>query len=154
MRPITLRKAQSFVDDMHRHNKAPRGHKFSLGLFDNARMVGCAVVGRPIARALDNGLNAEVCRTCTDGTANANSMLYGAALRACKAMGYHKVYTYTQAGESGASLRAVGFVVDAVLPPRGSWAQSSLKLQHKRDQNYDTGGVERTRWVVVFGGNA
>jgi hypothetical protein len=39
-----------------------------------------------VARHYDDGLTLEVNRTCTDGTRNANSMLYGAVWRAAKAM--------------------------------------------------------------------
>ncbi len=91
------------------------------------------MVGRPVARALDDGITSEIIRTCTDGTHNANSMLYGAAVRACKAMGYRRVITYTQEDESGASLRAAGFVRIQALPARKGWAASSIKLRHKRD---------------------
>lgn len=153
VRPITLRVAKLFINFWHRHNKAPRGHKLSIGLYEGKRLVAVGTLSRPISRVLDNGINAEITRTCTDGYKNANSKVYGALLRICKAMGYHKVYTYTQAEESGASLRAVGFVQDAQLPPRKDWHQSSVALKGIRDSKSGTGGVARIRWVVVFQGN-
>jgi hypothetical protein len=73
-------------------------------------------------------------------------MLYAAARRAAAAMGYVRVITYTQEGESGASLRAAGYRVDAVLLARGSWAESSAALRDIRDPN-GSGGIARTRWV-------
>lgn len=97
IRPVTFRQAGAFVASLHRHNKPPRGHKFSVGLFDQERLVGVAMAGRPVARAIDNGLTLEINRTCTDGTKNANSMLYGACRRAAWAMGYRRCITYTQA---------------------------------------------------------
>ena len=45
----------------------------------------------------------------TDGTHNACSILYGAAWRAAKAMGYKKVVTYILETESGTSLKASGY---------------------------------------------
>jgi len=57
----------------------------------------------------DNGWTLEVNRACTDGTKNANSMLYGACWRVTKALGYRKLITYTLPEESGASLRAAGW---------------------------------------------
>lgn len=57
----------------------------------------------------DNGWTLEVNRTCTDGTKNANSMLYGACRRAAFALGYRKLLTYTLPSESGGSLRAAGW---------------------------------------------
>ena len=144
--PITLARAKAFVAEHHRHNKPPVGHKFSLGVVNSdGQLVGVAVIGRPSARHLDDGLTAEVVRTCTVGTPNANSALYGAAFRVCQAMGYRKLVTYTQADESGASLRASGFVKVADLPPRKGWADSSVALKHTRDP-IGNGGVARKRW--------
>jgi len=150
VRPVTFKQACTFVAELHRHNKPPRGHKFSIGCFDGDQLVGVAMVGRPVARALDDGLTAEINRTCTDGHRNANSMLYGAAMRACKAMGYLRVLTYTQADETGASLKAVGFIRDKDLSARKSWAESSVKLAAMRDP-VGNGDVARVRWVVNFG---
>jgi hypothetical protein len=144
---VTFRAACSFVAELHRHNKPPRGHKFSVGLFDGERMVGVAMAGRPVARAFDDGLTVEVNRTCTDGTRNANSMLYGAVWRAAKAMGYRRCITYTQADESGASLKAAGFVKVKDLPARASWAESSVKLKGIRDA-VGNGGVPRILWEL------
>lgn len=69
------------------------------------------IVGRPVARHLQDGRTLEVTRCCTDGTRNACSMLYGAAWRATKAMGYTKLITYTLTSESGSSLKAAGWKV-------------------------------------------
>lgn len=93
----------------HRHHKPVVGHKFSIGCTADGRLVGVAIVGRPVSRYLDNGLTLEVNRLCTDGTKNACSMLYAAAWRAARAMGYQKIITYTLDTESGASLRATGW---------------------------------------------
>lgn len=35
--PITLRQAKAFVNEHHRHNAAPQGHKFSIGLTNGGR---------------------------------------------------------------------------------------------------------------------
>lgn len=146
--PVTFREACAFVAEHHRHNKPPCGHKFSIGLLSGGSLVGVVMVGRPIARAFDDGLTMEVNRTCTDGTANANSMLYGAAWRAARAMGYRRGVTYTQADESGASLRGAGWRRVKDLAPRASWADSSVKLAHLRDEQ-GTGGVARVLWEVT-----
>ena len=145
--PITFREACAFVAALHRHNKPPRGHKFSIGLKAGGSLVGVAMVGRPVARHFDDGLTVEVNRTCTDGSKNANSMLYGAAWRAARAMGYRRIITYTQADESGVSLRAAGFQKVKELPARGSWADSSVKLKGIRDE-VGNGGVPRILWHI------
>ena len=106
--PITLKQANAFVTDNHRHHGRVAGCKFALGLTDG-ELIGVAICGRPISRFLDDGLTLEVNRLCTDGTRNACSMLYGACIRVAKAMGYKKVITYTLESENGASLRAANF---------------------------------------------
>lgn len=120
--PVDFKTAKDFVEGWHRHNKPPTGHKFSLGVAtDEDVLVGVACVGRPVASTYDDGMTLEVNRTCTDGSHNANSMLYGAAWRATKALGYRRLITYTQADESGASLRAAGWRIIAELKPRKGW---------------------------------
>lgn len=145
--PITFKKACEFVKQLHRHNKPPRGHKFSIGLENNGELVGVIMCGRPIARHFDDGLTIEMNRSCTDGTKNANSMLYGAAWRAAKAMGYTRCITYTQHNESGSSLRAAGWVKVKKLPARKSWKESSGKSKVKRDE-IGNGNVDRILWEI------
>lgn len=112
MKPINLSEANAFVACHHRHHGSARGHKFSIGLFDDAdQLIGVAIVGRPVARAADDGLTAEVVRLCTVGAYNACSMLYAACWRAAKGMGYRRMITYTLADEGGASLRAAGWLL-------------------------------------------
>ena len=109
--PLTLREACAFVAQFHRHHKPPQGGLFALGCSteDATKVVGVAIVGRPVARHSDNGWTAEVTRLATDGTANACSILYAAAWRAARALGYTKLITYTLPEEAGASLRGAGW---------------------------------------------
>ena len=106
--PMTLKEANAYVEQHHRHHGPVVGHKFSIGLSDGEKIVGVAIVGRPVARHLDDGWTLEVNRLCTDGTRNACSMLYSAAWRAARAMGYKRLVTYILDTENGASLRASG----------------------------------------------
>lgn len=107
--PITLAVANAFVAGHHRHHQPVVGHKYSIGCSANGALVGVVIVGRPVSRYLDDGATLEVTRLCTDGSPNACSILYAAAARAAKAMGYSRIITYTLDTESGASLRAVGW---------------------------------------------
>ena len=107
--PISLKEANAFVSLHHRHHRPVVGHKFSIGASDGEKIVGVAIVGRPVSRHLDDGWTLEVNRCCTDGTKNACSLLYGAAWRAARAMGYKKVVTYILASENGSSLKASGY---------------------------------------------
>jgi len=102
--------AHEFIRRHHRHHKPGPGDKFCVAVADEDGTVrGVAVVGRPVSRMLDDGWTLEVTRCCTDGVANACSMLYGACARAAFAMGYKRIGTYTLPEEGGASLRAAGF---------------------------------------------
>lgn len=118
--PVDLSEANELVSRWHRHHTPVVGHKFSIGVAKGPEIVGAAIVGRPVTRALDNGLTLEVVRCVTDGTPNACSMLYGATFRAAFALGYKKVITYTLQSEPGSSLLAAGFRVLAEVRGR-SW---------------------------------
>lgn len=108
--PTTLAEANEFVRRFHRHHRPVPGAKFCIAVADDGGVVhGVAIVGRPVARFLDDGWTLEVNRTCTDGERNANSMLYGSAWRAAKALGYLKLITYTLPEEGGVSLTASGW---------------------------------------------
>lgn len=107
--PITLREANAYVERHHRHHQPARGCIACVAVADDEAVRGVAIVGRPVARMLDDGWTAEVLRCCTDGARNAPSMLYGAAWRAVRALGYRKIVTYTLPEEGGASLRAAGW---------------------------------------------
>jgi len=107
--PITLLEANDFVERLHRHHNPVPGCKFCIAVSDGNTVRGVAIVGRPVARHLDDGWTLEVNRCCTDGAKNACSMLYGATWRATKALGYKRLYTYTLPQEGGSSLRAAGW---------------------------------------------
>lgn len=65
--PATLKEANAFVGKLHRHHKSAQGHKFSIGVKHDDKIVGYAIVGRPVSRGSDNGYTAEVARLVTDG---------------------------------------------------------------------------------------
>lgn len=112
--PITLKGANEMVGEIHRHHGPSVGHRFSIGAQDgDGRLVGAVIVGRPVARGSDNGRTAEVTRLVTDGTRNACSLLYSAAARAARAMGYDRIQTYILDTEPGTSLRAAGWQFEA-----------------------------------------
>jgi hypothetical protein len=144
--PLSFRQACEFITAHHRHHRPPRGMKFAIGVRFGEELVGVAIAGRPVARHLDDGVTLEVTRTCTAGEPNANSKLYGAAWRAARAMGYVRLITYTQAGESGASLRAAGLTPVADLRPRQGWTTAS-----RPRRSWGVDNVRRTRWEICAG---
>ncbi len=109
--PVTQIEAKAFIEEHHRHHKPSVGDVFRLAVANDllGTIHGVAMVGRPVARHLDDGWTLEVTRCCTDGTKNAASKLYSASWRAARAMGYRRLITYTLATESGASLRGAGW---------------------------------------------
>jgi hypothetical protein len=108
-------------------------------------LIAVAIVGRPVARHLDDGYTLEVTRLATigaqNGAENACSMLYGAAWRAARALGYRRILTYTQDGEHGASLRASGWHKVRDLAPRAGWDTTT---RHRTDRGTDR--IARARW--------
>ncbi len=119
--PVNISDARAFVEQVHRHHPAPVSGKFAIGVGAAGEMVGVAIVGRPVARHLDDGWTVEVTRVAVkEGHRNACSMLYGAAWRAAKAMGYRRCVTYTLESEIGTSLRAAGWKIVGEVRGR-SW---------------------------------
>lgn len=111
LQPITYKEACEFIKQYHRHHLPPQGWKFGIAVNDGEKVVGVITVGRPVARFNDNGWTLEVTRSCTNGTKNVNSMLYGAAWRATRALGFKRLITYILKKESGISLKAAGWKV-------------------------------------------
>lgn len=109
LQPISQKEAFRFIENHHRHHLPPQGWKFGIAVNDGDKIVGVIVVGRPVARMLDDGWTLEVTRCATDGTRNAPSMLYGAAKRAAFALGYKRIITYTLESEPGTSLIAANW---------------------------------------------
>jgi len=121
---IGLDEANAFVREHHRHHKPVVGHLFSIGAVMDDKIVGVAIVGRPVARRRDDGITAEVTRLCTDGTKNACSFLYGACARAAFALGFKRIGTFILATEPGTSLTATGWRLIGETPGR-SWSVPS-----------------------------
>jgi hypothetical protein len=125
--PCTLKMANAFVAEHHRHNKPVAGAKITLGVADEqGTLRGVAIIGCPIARMLSSdGYTLEVTRVATDGCPNACSALYGAARRIAFQLGYRRLITYSLQSESGASLRGAGWqCVAEVAPSSGHGWQS------------------------------
>lgn len=152
--PITLADAQAFVGKLHRHHKAPVGHRFSIGCqvvdFETSyarqethyKLVGVVVVGRPVARKTDQYRIAEVTRLCTDGTKNACSFLYSLAARIAKEMGFDRIQTFILPTESGISLRAAGWTFDGTTHT-GTW-------QTRTNRRTDQPTEQKQRWIKTL----
>jgi hypothetical protein len=141
--PVDWQTVRGFNRTWHRHHPVPPpGHKFRVGVAtEDGTLVGVAIVGRPVAGSFDDGFTLEVNRSVTDGHKNANSMLYGACARAAFALGYTRIITYTQTGESGSSLTAAGWRIVAERPGRRGWSSPS---RPREDRGVDH--IARTLW--------
>lgn len=143
LKPIHLASAQAFVKKYHRHNIPPVGGKFAVSCYDDDRLCGVAICGRPVARRLDDGETLEIYRNCTDGTRNACSKLYGACQRIARDMGYKKIITYTLVSENGASLKAANF--------KNCGRAGGTQWTGSRKRSYYISPQEmKTRWLYMI----
>src|SRR5215472_17508504 len=153
--PTTLKEANRFVEQFHRHNgrTSRNGGKFAIGVEANVpdgsrTMVGVAIVGNSLSATFMDGFTAEVLRVCTspDAPKNACSILYGACWCAWRAMGGKKLVTYTLKSESGASLRGAGWkVVAEAAAVRPGWN----KKDHLVRPWQPIYGQQKLRWEMT-----
>lgn len=144
--PMSFREAVAFVATHHRHNRPPQGHKLSLGCMHDGKLVGVAIIGRPVARALDDGTTLEVIRCCVlpDAPKGTCSWLYSRARQIAGPWGYRRVITYTLESEAGASLRGAGWSPTKATKPHG-WS-------HKESGGRDSQPIyeqQKIRWETT-----
>lgn len=141
--PTSLRRANTYIKDNHRHHGALNSCRFALRVLDGrGKQRGVLVTRNPASKSLDDQLTLEISRICTDGAKNAVTKLVGSTRRAAKALGYKRIITYTLPEEGGASLRAANFdLVDT--------ACGDTKLRHGGNgQRRQTGHL--WRWELAL----
>ena len=151
IRPCELRDAAAFIREHHRHHRPPQGHRFSLKLVDEERIVGVVVVGRPVAKAYDPSETVEITRLCTDGTRNACSRLIGAAKRAARALGYQRMISYTLTDEPGCSWAAAGMEQTGTVegkPWTGGYGTPDLFGRKQRKNAHPL--TDKRRWEIAL----
>lgn len=144
-RPISLNAARDWIAQVHRHLRRPiTGWLFGVEILRDGERIGVACAGRPMARALQDGVTCEITRVAiVEGARNACSFAYGALRRAAAALGCTRVVTYTLDGEEpGSSVRAAGFVDDGTVDGR-EWTTPS------RRRNPSEQTADKRRWVWV-----
>ena len=161
--PVELREANALVTKWHRHHQPSQGHRFSLGVCDElGTWHGACIVGRPVARLAGSPRAVlEVVRLVTDGTFNACSILYAAAARAGKSLGYERIQTYVLDSETGASLRASGWTCEGAAgggqwkhtdgKPRRTDQPTEIKSRWAKTLNPPHPDVVRVSWTVDDG---
>jgi hypothetical protein len=144
--PLTFRKANLLIALWHRHHKPVQGYRFAIACTVDDKVVGCAMVGRPVSRELDPEKVAEVTRLVTDGTKNACSFLYASCARAAQAMGFEKIQTYILEDEPGVTLKAAGWTFEG-MTAGGDWNNSK---QYAGKRRTDQPQGRKQRWSKSF----
>jgi len=141
LRPISLVDANAFVTRLHRHHGRFPRWKFGIAVEDEEYVLrGVVMVTLPLNQNHMDGWTLEVARCCTDGAKNAPSMLYGAAWRVAKEMGYRRMLTYTLNSEPGTSLRAAGWRETGTTDGKRPWNK-------RRGRSSGGGaGIAKIRW--------
>ncbi len=125
--PLTLAQANQIVLETHRHHKPVVGHRFSIGVRDEYGVIhGAAIIGRPVGRENPQYEWAEVTRLVTNGKKNACSILYAAAARIAKEMGFERIQTFILEEETGVSLKAAGWEFEQ-MSKGGDWNTPARK---------------------------
>ena len=146
--PLTITDAREVVRCVHRTHRPPVGGLFAVGLAADGSVVGAAIVGRPIARMLQDGWTAEVLRVAVpEEHRNGCSMLLGACWRAARALGWRRLVTYTLATEPGSSLRGAGWRQVGCVPGRSWSCESRPRVDRHPTQ-------EKIRWSMTVKGFA
>ncbi len=141
--PLTLAQANTLVDTLHRHHKPVVGHRFSIGAKVDTRLVGAAIVGRPVAPNTSQYCIAEVTRLVTDGTKNACSFLYSASARIAREMGFESIQTFILESETGVSLRAAGWEFISKTTGGDGW-------QSRKGRRTDQPTEPKEKWGKSF----
>lgn len=144
---VELSEANAFVVATHRHHGRVLSHRFSVAVRRHGEIVGVAICGRPVARAVDQKHVLEVLRCATDGTRNACSCLYGKAMRVARELGFRAVITYTLASEDGASMRALGWWPELLGERDTRWTCGARPRSTTKGQ--DLG--QKIRWLWLTG---
>lgn len=150
--PVAQLVAKEFVRKHHRHCPPPAGWRYG-GAVSNGPgeegLIGVVMIGRPVARALDQNTVVEVNRLCVrpDIPAalvwNACSLLYGWASREARKRGFKRIITYTLESEEGTSLRAAGWKPEAKTQG-GSWSRPG------RPRTDKTSTEPKVRWAPAW----
>ena len=113
------------------------------------KLVGVVIVGRPVARKLDDKLTLEINRNCVldEAPKGTCSFLYSKAIKVWQSMGGKKIITYTLKSESGSSLKAVNFKKETnvqIFKKNTGWTTRPNRIWQKVQE------TPRVRWGIEF----
>jgi hypothetical protein len=142
---VSAATARRFIAEHHAHCGPPTAWRFQGAVFNGVTLLGIAIVGNPVARALAGRGILEVNRLCVRRDVpeafrwNAASMLYGWSAREAQRRGWSKIITYTRADEPGTSLDATGWKREATVRGRG-WHGTTRRRSNRN------AWIDKVRW--------
>lgn len=125
--PITRDAARTWVRRHHKHLPSFVGWLFGVAVKADGEVCCVAVLGRPVARALQDGSTAEVTRVASRSACpvpHAASKALAALARAATALGYTRLVSYTREDEKGTTYRAAGWRPTGITSG-GEWSRPS-----------------------------
>lgn len=145
VRPVPIPLARTFVARHHAHCGPPTVSRYSFGAYNAGLLLGVAMAGNPVAPALNGRGILEVNRLCIRRDVarvlawNACSMLYSQSAREAERRGFRHIISYVRSDEDGTSVRAAGWIPEAVVRGRG-WHSA------RRARGNGNAWTDKTRW--------
>lgn len=151
VQPITVKAAQQWIREVHRHLPVVQGGLFATSVHDQHGCVAVGLAGNP-ARVWQGTGRVAITRVAalqlpdvrdSKGDlhpAPACTMIYRSLCDAARALGYREIWTYTLPEEDGASLRAASFVEQG-LTKAEEWDRPS------RSRSAAVNALSKRRWV-------
>lgn len=120
VRPVTVKAAQAWCRQVHRHLPNVQGGLFATSVWDRHSCVAVGIAGHPprvwlgTGRVVISRVAALQLPDVIDSAGKAHpapacTMIYRSLCDAARALGYREVWTYTLPDEPGSSLRDAGF---------------------------------------------
>lgn len=130
--PVSFKDANDYLTRHNRDYRPASGYRFTIGCAMEERLIGAIIAGR----CKGDSLSVQVDGIYAAGGRAAYRMLYGAAARAAKAMGYHRIMAFLPMGEPDSGLRSacwkcVGSADKKFHPAKGAYSGKKL-LRYER----------------------
>lgn len=154
IRPITIKVANEFIKDFHRHHRPTirNSGRWALAAIDlNGEVVGVVIAGNPVSATYMDGYTLELTRLCVKESApkGACSFMLSKCCSIWRTMGGQKVITYTLDTESGASLKGAGWKLSGTVKPHKRWANKS-KVDGIERAHLEIYELTKYRWEKVL----
>lgn len=130
--PVTLQQANHFAAKVCKEYSPVDEQVFSIGCAINGELIGAAIINYPTSLEYNDGLTLEVHRIYSTAGRSAYCMLYGAAARAAKAMGFCRIIASHPIGIPDSSLRAAGWKYVGPMEAKASFNDVQTLLCYER----------------------